>query len=501
MASVFLKLLVSAVVLLILYLVKKYSYWKRRGIPTVKGCIPLLGNILPVLTLKMNFHDMHTEIYKNHKNQSMVGYYKLLDPVLVVRDPQLVKIVLQSNFSSFHKNALTVRKDLDPLFSRNPFFSYGDEWSRSRKRLTWAFSNVRLKTLFVTVNGVCKKFEDFLNRRLTGSDKYEVELKSLFSKFTGEVVANAGLGIEGFCFEDQKHPMAFDTISGEVFSTSWKRALENNALFIKQLRNLMRQRFIPVEFDAFFRNTVKENLKIRQKDPTPRNDFLQLMMDLTKNSNEPLDEEAVTAEAMSFYIDGFETSSITLSFVGYQLAIHPNIQEKLREEVKSKIAKHGGVLTFDALKEMTYMDQVISESQRRYSGLGALSKVCTESFVLEGSDGLKCRVDPGVEVIVPNQGLQIDSDYWPDPEVFDPDRFSEDRKQSIVKMTFLPFGEGPRMCVGMKMAQLQMKAALAVLMNNYKIELSSKTKLPLKMSPYYFLMSPVGGLWAHISKL
>nr|XP_003702293.1 PREDICTED: cytochrome P450 6j1-like [Megachile rotundata] len=501
MASVFLKLAVSVIVLFVLYLVKKYSYWKRRGIPTVKGCIPLIGNILPVLTLQMNFHSMHTKMYEDNEKHSMVGYYKLWDPVLVIRDPQLAKTVLQSNFSSFHKNALEVREDLDPALSKNPFFCYGEQWSRARKRLTWAFSSVRLKTLFLTVAGVCKKFEDFLNRRLKENNRYEVELKYLFSKFTGEVIANAGLGIEGFCFEDKKHPMAFDAVSEEVFSSSWKRAIENNALFIRQLRNLLNQKFITAEFDAFFRNAIRENLKLREKDPTPRNDFLQLMMDLTKNSNETIDEDSLVAETMSFYVDGFETSSITLSFVGFQLARHPDIQEKLREEVKSKLAKYDGVLTFDGLKEMTYMDQVINESQRCHSGLGGLSKICTETIELEGSDGLKCRMEPGTEVVVAYQGLQNDPQYWSNPEVFDPDRFSEDRKQNIVKMTFLPFGEGPRMCVGMKMAQLQMKAALATLINNYKLELSPKTKLPLKMSPYYFLMAPVGGLWAYITKV
>ena len=501
MASTFFTLLVGAVLLFILYFIKKYTYWKRRGIPTAKGVVPFVGNILPVLTFQSNFNDMHNKMYKNYKQYSMVGYYKLWTPVLIVREPQMVKTILQSNFSSFHKNALTVREDLDPLLVKNPFFTYGESWSRSRKRMTYAFSNVRLKSLFVTVNGVCKKFEDFLNRRLAFDDKYETELKHLFSKFTGEVVANAGLGIEGFCFEDTKHAGAFDIISEPLFEPGFFRAFENNALFITELRNLLRSRWIPKEFDALFRNIVKENIEIRQKESTPRNDFLQLMFDLMKTSNENIDLESITAEALSFYVDGFETSSITLSFIGYNLAAHPDVQEKLRQEITSKIAKYDGVLTFDALKEMTYMEQVMSESQRLYPALSALSKTCTEKFELQGSDGLTLQVEPGTEIIIPHHGLQVDPQYWVDPEVFDPERFNEEKKQSIVKMTFLPFGEGPRMCVGMKMAMLQMKACLATLVGKYKLTLSPKIQLPLKMTPYHFLAAAQGGLWVHISKI
>ena len=250
-----------------------------------------------------------------------------------------------------------------------------------------------------------------------------------------------------------------------------------------------------------FRNLVDESLEIRKKDTTPRNDLLQLMADLEKANEESLSKDILTAHMASLYADGFETSSITLSFIGYQLAVHKDVQEKLRAEVQSTIAKHGGQLTFEGLKEMKYMDQVMNESQRCFSAFGILSKRCTEEFELEGSDGLRCRVKPGTEIAIPVWPLHHDPKHWSDPEVFDPDRFSEDRKQEIKKMTFLPFGEGPRMCVGMRMALLQLKACLASLLNNYRLELSPKTQLPLKLSPAYFLSAPVGGLWVYISKL
>ncbi|XP_076620560.1 cytochrome P450 6j1-like [Colletes latitarsis] len=502
MASTCLTFVLGALVLLVVHLINKYSYWKRRGVPTVKGWVPWLGHFLPVLTLRVNASQLLQDMYRDAKNYSMTGFYIMTTPVLLIRDPQLVKTIMQNNFSSFHENATKIQPDLDPLAARNPFFNSGEVWANGRKRLTYAFSSGRLKMLFVAVHGVCKKLEDFLERRLMSNNAYEVELKSLFSKFTGEVVANAGFGIEGFCFEDKPHPESFDKIGRSIMEPTLINGITNTInFFIPFLSKILRISFLPKRVDKWIRRIISENLELRRKSATPRNDFLQVMINLEKTEGEALDEEVLASDALSFFLDGFETSSITLSFVGYQLAVHQDVQQRLRDEVLSTIAKHDGTLTFDALKEMTYMDQVINESQRIYPAAGALTKRCTEEFELQGSDGLCCRVEPGTEIHIPIYALHVDPKYWSDPEVFDPDRFSEDRKQSIEKMTFLPFGEGPRMCVGMRMAILQMKACLATLMRGYKLELSPKTQLPLKLSASHFLSAAVGGLWVNISKI
>ncbi|XP_043253417.1 cytochrome P450 9e2-like [Colletes gigas] len=502
MASVCLTLFVGALALFVLYLINKYTYWKRQGIPTAKGLIPLLGHYLPLVTIKSSASELNRKIYENAKNCSMIGLYKITSPVLLIRDPQLVKTVLQSNFSSFHENGWKIQPDIDPLLAKNPFFCYGDAWSTGRKRLTYAFSSMRLKILYEAVSGVCKKLERYLERRVESNNKYEVELKSLFSRFTGEVVANAGLGVEGFCFEDEPHSGSFDEIGKSLFNPSLKNGIANAIIFfVNTINDVLKVGFVPKEVDGFFRHVISENLQARRNETTPRNDFLQVMIDLEKTEGKKLDEDTLAAHAFSFFFDGYETSSITLSFIGYQLAVYPDVQEKLREEIRSTIAKYDGKLTYDSLKEMKYMDQVMNESQRCYPALGIMKKICKEEFELKGSDGLCCRVKPGTEVVIPSHALHLDPKYWIDPEHFDPDRFSEDRKQSIEKMAFLPFGEGPRMCVGMRMAVLQMKACLATLLRSYKLELSSKTQLPLKLTPVHFLSAPVGGLWAHVSRV
>jgi len=147
------------------------------------------------------------------------------------------------------------------------------------------------------------------------------------------------------------------------------------------------------------------------------------------------------------------------------------------------------------------MDQILNESQRIIPTIGFQSKVCTEEIELRGSDGLVCRVQPKTEIQIPVHGLQHDPRYWDNPEVFDPERFSPGNKRNIDRFTFLPFGEGPRICPGQRMALLQIKAGLTTLLRKYSLELSPKTKLPLKMIPGAIIASPQGGLWVIIRQL
>ncbi|KAK9305473.1 hypothetical protein QLX08_003493 [Tetragonisca angustula] len=476
MSPGFFAFIVGAFSLLCFYLYLKYNYWKRNGIPTVRGCVPVLGHMLPMITKRMNFSEFIRLAYEEHKDHSMVGMYKGTRPVLIVRDPNLVKTVLQSNFSKFYKNGREVVSEVDPLLSKHPLFSYGDTWS-------------------IVVSGVCEKFEHFLNRRLKTSNKYEVDMKTLFSRFTCEVVANT-LGIEGFCFEDDAEAKSLHELAGNTFAESLGTII---AFHYPGINRLLKLSFLPKSMDGFFRKVVRENLKIRRNDSSPRNDFLQWMIDL-ENTGNVIDEENVTVHAASLYLDGTETASITLNFIGHDLAANPEIQEKLRKEVKSTIEEHGG-LTFEALKDMTYMNQVINESQRLHAAVGSLQKMCTEEFELQGSDGLTYRIKPGIEVDISIIGLHTDPMYWVNPNVFDPERFNDERKQTIEKMTFLPFSEGPRICVGMRMTMLQVKACLATLLSNYKLELSPSTQVPLKISSHYFLSEPIGGNWVYISEL
>ncbi|XP_018404021.1 PREDICTED: cytochrome P450 6a2-like [Cyphomyrmex costatus] len=502
MTIVLVSLILGALIALYFYLTRNYKYWQKCGVPCVDGALPGFGNMLSVISMKTHISDFCSKIYNDNKGRSMIGIYNLTSPALIIIEPELVKIVLQTNFSSFAENALHVDdQTTEDLLSYNPFGLSGEKWLNSRKRLSYAFSSMRLKILLESVKKVCTTMEHYMDRKLSNNET-EFEMKALFSRYTAQVVAGAGFGVDGYCFDDEKKDISFRKLGQAIFKPSIRSTIMFAIIFlIPSLNKIFKLSLIPKHVDNFFRTLVAELLEQRRKDGIPRNDFLHLMVEQERAEDDKFDLAMVTGHAMSFIIDGYETSSTVMSFIGFDLACHPEIQEKLRKEVLSVLNKYNGEITYEGLKEMTYMDQVFNETLRLLSGGFVMKKRCTEECELKGSDGVVCRVPPGMEILIPVPAFHKDPQYWENPEAYDPERFNSERKHSIDKFTFLPFGEGPRICVGMRMAQLQIKAGLAIILRKYRLGLSPKTQIPLKMIHGTILPTPKGGLWAYFKQL
>ncbi|XP_011172178.2 cytochrome P450 6j1-like [Solenopsis invicta] len=502
MTVVLLSLIVGALIAFYFYLTRNYKYWQKHGVPCADGVLPGFGHMLSVVCMKTDIANFIWKIYNDNNDASMVGIYDFTTPLLMIREPRLLRTVLQVNFSSFSENCIDIDPKLDPLLATNPFALSGEKWASGRKRFTYAFSSMRLKLLLESVKNVCATFENYINEQLSNVEKAEFELKDLFSRYTAQVTAAAGFGIDGHCFDDNKKDVSFRKIGQAIFEPSLRNKMAYIlGILIPSFNKIFKVGFIQKHVDQYFRALVADLMEQRRRDKIPRNDFLHLMAELERAEGDKLDIETVTGYALSFIVDGNESTSSVMSFFGFYLASYPEVQEKLREEVMSVLKRYDGKITYEGLREMTYMDQVFNETMRMIPAGIPIKKRCTEEFELKGSDGLVCRVQPGTEILIPVQALHRDPQYWENPEEYDPERFSSDRKQSIERFTYLPFGEGPRMCVGMRMAQLQVKAGLTIILRKYKLELSPKTQIPLKMIPGAILPAAKGGLWVYFQQL
>ncbi|XP_011685890.1 PREDICTED: cytochrome P450 6a2-like [Wasmannia auropunctata] len=499
MTVMLVSLVLGALIALYFYLTRNYKYWQKRGVPCLDGALPVFGHMLPVISMKTYLADFCTKIYNDYKGRSMVGIYDFASPSLMVLEPELVKTVLQTNFSNFAENTVELDPKVDPLLAHNPFVLSGERWLLNRKRITYAFSSMRLKLLLENVKKVCVSFEKYVNEKLSNKQT-EFELKSLFARYSAQVVAAAGFGVDGYCFDDEKKDISFRKLGKAIFEPTKRNKITFALTFlIPSLNRIFKLSMIPKHVDHFFRTLVADLTEQRKKDGIPRNDFINLMSELERAEGSEFDTEYITGHVMMLVLDGYETASSVMSYIGFHLATHPEVQEKLREEVISVLNKYDGELTYENLREMTFMDQVFNETMRLLPAAVVMKKRCTEEIELKGSDGITCRVPPGMEILIPVKALHSDTQYWKNPEEYDPERF--DRKNHIEKFTFLPFSEGPRICVGMRMAQLQIKAGLAILIKKYRLKLSPRTQLPLKMIPGTILPSPVGGLWVTIQQL
>lgn len=181
-----------------------------------------------------------------------------------------------------------------------------------------------------------------------------------------------------------------------------------------------------------------------------------------------LTNETIAAQALIFLFAGFETSSAVLSFMALELAINTDVQEKLVEEIDEVARKHGENVPYDVILKMKYLDQVISgtalfhmlshlnkpafllETLRKWTPCVEGDRVCVKECVIQPAREWEhpVRIPKDGLIVIPFAGIHYDPKYYPNPEKFDPERFAEDNKSSIVPGSYLPFGIGPRNCIG-----------------------------------------------------
>lgn len=494
-------LLAAILVLSILYwfCTKTFDHWKTQNVPSVPNPRPFFGHFLPVISLKENLTSFIYNVYQQ-TDASMIGLFRLRKPILLIRDPELVKSVFQTNFNNFRVNALKLSESNDPVLVKNPFFTADPHlWKVRRARTGSQLSGNKLRQLFGIAEEVSSKMCQFNDRKIKENGNYfECELKEFFVKYTGEIVANAAFAIQGQSYEDNPDRLSFAVIAKSLFKPTLINGINQAMLFyFPEISSVLGLSILQKSTDNYFRENIKLILKERKQSNVAPKDFLQSSIE----ANGIDDIDSIIGDAIIFYGDVYETSSTTLAIIIYYLSENEAIQNKLRTDILLKLQATGGAVNYDSLKSMNYLDQVIQESMRILTPAGTLMKVCTEEITLKGSDGLTCNLKPGNLVYIPLMGLHLDSKYWPEPHVFDPERFAPENQAGRNKFTYVPFGEGPRMCVGMRLALMIIKLAIVKILLKYSIEHSPKTKTPLKLDPTSFLTYAEGGWWARFRKL
>ncbi|XP_054712574.1 cytochrome P450 3A19-like [Uloborus diversus] len=223
--------------------------------------------------------------------------------------------------------------------------------------------------------------------------------------------------------------------------------------------------------------------------------------DLTENYGKEEDHEQVlktfgdkklssvelVAQSILFLLAGYDTTASTLSFASYLLAINPDVQDKLFSEISDTLSSTSGELNYEALQSMKYLDCVISETLRLYPPATRLERTADEDYEL-GVMGI--TIPKGMLVTIPSIALHKDPKYFPDPEKFNPDRFSPQERGKRDIYVYMPFGSGPRNCVGMRFALLEVKVCLAFIVSYFRIKKCPETKVPLEFFPGQQLLQP-----------
>ncbi|XP_058790831.1 probable cytochrome P450 9f2 [Phymastichus coffea] len=471
-------LLLIAIVFIIRYIYVKlpYDYFKKQGVETINSFIPFFGHTMSVLCFWESLSDICINLYKKSKS-SMIGMFHLTTPVLIICEPELIKTVQIKDFSSFRNNITSLDEERDPFTAVHPFFAVDERWKESRTLFASGMSSKKLKIMFEAMHRVSQKFGTYLENL-----ENEVDLKKLSMHFTNEIVCNAGFGIE--------YNQTYATMAGKIFEYTWANEFKQLFNFyLPKAAKILQLNFETAEIRQYFGAVAKSIVENEKGD-----DFVRMTMETLGEMN----LKTATTLISSFYIDASGTVATAISMALFRLSKNWNVQEKLRNEIHETLYKYEGKLTYEALQDMTYLQQVIYETLRLHPILEINSKICTETTTLVGSDGLKCTLQPGNIVVLPILGFHKDEKYWRDPETFNPDRFADDNKESITKFTFTPFGEGPRQCPGMRFGLIEAKIVLITILRQYKVVSSDKVNFPLEMDTRNTLRAAKETLWAHL---
>ncbi|KAJ3648665.1 hypothetical protein Zmor_020451 [Zophobas morio] len=473
-----------------------YMYWKKRGVPGPEPTF-FVGNILDNFLVKKSLADLYGEIYRKFQDARLVGIFKAGTPTLVLRDPELIKDITVKSFQNFRDNELYLDKSVDPLSGRNPFFSKGDDWKSTRVLLTPGFTSGKIKWIYPLLEEVSKNFVKYIEKQPETTN-----IKELCMRFTLNNVGTCAFGLDAKCFEENNPE--FKQIADKYFSpVGFKNVKLLLISIIPALAKIISIKFTPKDVEVKLTNIITQTLKYREDNNIIRNDFLHIIHQLMK-SHKDFTEVDATAHAAGFFGDGYETSSIAMHFFLYELAANPETQIKLREEVNKAFEENNNTLPYEEIQKMAYLDAAFSEALRLHPPLGSLNKMCTKNYTyVPKSDEIIKKsfvIEEGTPVILPLYALHRDPKYFDDPDSFKPERFL-DGKKDTVKYAFLPFGEGPRACLGQRFGSLQVKIGVAYVIKNFEIFVNKKTTLPIKYDPMYFLTLPREPLWIDFKKI
>lgn len=484
-----------------LFIKRRHKYWDQRNVPCLKPKNLIMGNTAMVLLNKVPLVKYHAKIYEELAPHKFGGYFNFLTPVLVIRDPDLIRNVLTKDFHYFMNRGSGFIDENEPL-TLHLFNLSGERWKITRTKLTPTFTSGKMKIMFDLMNECAQELGDIINKATENEEALEV--KEIMSRFTTDVISSCVFGLQA---NSIKNPDSIFRIMGKkVFNTTFRsRFLGFFSSFVPGLRRVLKLSFFDKDVKEFFSKMVIDTVKYREENDIHRNDFLNLLITLkheTENSNNTDVEEKkfeftdnlMIAQCFVFFVAGFETSSGTLTFALYEVAKNEKIQNKLFNEIDSVF--QGNELTYERLQSMSYLDQVVSETLRIYPILPFLIRVCNERYQLNEH----LFIEKGTRIIIPVLGLQTDPLYYNNPNEFNPENFSKEAKTKRHHYTYLPFGEGPRNCIGMRFGLMQVKLGLAVLIKNYEVTLSPKMDGPLLFNKTSFLASVEGGVWLTFKK-
>ncbi|ALC41930.1 Cyp6a23 [Drosophila busckii] len=490
--------LVGIIVTLLLYAVRhRYNYWNRRGIPHDVPKFPK-GNLADWMT-KRQLGVIFKDYYMKYKGSSapFAGFYFFFTKTAVITDLDLVKRVLIKDFNNFENRGVFYNEADDPL-SATLFSIEGRRWRNLRHKLTPTFTSGKMKHMMPLVLKVADELALMFESKVPTPQV--LEITDLVGRFTADVIGNCAFGLD--C-NSQRNPEAEFVNMGKraVSERRFGGRLDFFLFGFPKVARALHMKSTVQEVEDFYLRIVRDTINYRLEHKEKRHDFMDMLIELYQkqlagNTEEGLSFEELAAQAFIFFVAGFETSSTTMGFALYELAQHQDIQDKLRAEINAGLVNNE--FSYDSIKQMSYLEQVVMETLRKYPVLPHLTRQTNSDY---SPVNPQHYIQKGTIVVIPALGIHFDPDIYPAPHKFQPERFTESEIAARPACTWLPFGDGPRNCIGSRFGLMQTCVGLAYLIKNFKFTVAAETIIPMKLVAKNILLTSENGIYLKVEKI
>ncbi|GMT17117.1 hypothetical protein PFISCL1PPCAC_8414, partial [Pristionchus fissidentatus] len=493
--------MVLVILIVVLSLPKKYSYyyrsstyWQRRGVINVPPRSMVFGSSKDLLKKDyprvLVYRDWGREYGKTF------GIKEGIQNTLLTSDLNFVHEIFVKQFDYFHsRKRVVLGPDLEKDPSVHLFQARGDRWKRLRAISAPSFSISSLKKIRPVVEDSVLNMVRVMEERHAGGDAFNIH--QFYCEYTMDTIGRLVMG--------QKESMIFQNprvaVAQSLFLRDFDRPMVhfNNAIplinkmsqwFIKNVRSRflkLSQHVITCKTCGLFKSLDSQESNVSEDSPTA--DFIDLFLDFAAEmaANEKkefklseshvsknLTVDEVVAQAVIFLLAGFDTTANALGYTSWMLATHPKILKRCQEEIDEICCEES--ISYEDLQNLNYIEAVCKETLRFFPlGAFANSRQC-----MKETDVCGLTIEQGTNVQVDTYGLHFDAEIWGDDvNEFIPERWL-DSDRRVPPHAYIPFGAGPRICIGMRLAMMEEKIALAHLLRKFDI-VNANTVSELKL--------------------
>lgn len=378
---------------------------------------------------------------------AMVPYRVGLDSILMLNAPQHIRHVLQDRHENYRKSKFY--QPLRPILGDGIFLSEGASWLSQRRTLNKGFHgpdfDVFAQKIVTAAQSMIDRWEGYCDR----GDSIDVAAEMMHIALDGVARALFNLRIDG------DHKDIYDGLTQtlgdaerrvwSIFPTPRWLPTSANRAYKKALARL----------DAITYRIIAQ----RRADPSPPDDMLSGLIEAY--GDDRAGDRLLRDQVLSVLLSGHETTANALAWVWYVLARHPDIEQRVRQEVD---ALGDAPLGFDTLQKLSYTSRVFEETLRLYPPVWTLSRQAIEDDEIGA-----VRVPKGTVVMVSPYVVHRNPELWENPNVFDPDRFLPGRAAGRPRLAYFPFGGGPRVCLGNRFAMMEAPLVIAAVTQRFHL--------------------------------